>query len=213
MGIVATLPVFSFAQESPAIRPDSAQAPFKTYYNPEAFLFRNRDTVAPIASFLFSLPTFKKVPWLGLTGIVYSQRNESWGEAMIGPSFKFKNKSGEWAGGVMLGFETKFPGLRTGPWFNYANPKQTFQVSYYYEIQPTGIYPDPSMRGELLCQVYSTDTTDKTVKYRIGLRQHEKNVGFEISIKKAKTYVFGSVLDHWQDGTIAYIFGVGAEFE
>ena len=176
------------------------------YFNPEAYVFSNKTATMPVATFIFTTPTFRCCPWLGLSGEVYVQRNTSWAEALLGPSFSRNGLQG----GVMLGYETAFNDLRIAPWVVYESRNAKFYLNYYYEIQSKG--NDSSMRGEIYQQL-SRSTDKNAFKVSVGARLFEKNIGPEVNLKKNKMYLFFAPMYGWKDNKYGGILGLGAELD
>lgn len=180
---------------------DSAEAPKQPFkFNPEFYVLTNKNAPATLlCNSIFTLPTFAKTPKLTLTGEVYVQRNEAFGEMLVGPSYT----STYFEGGVMVGFQTGRPELRVGPWFTARDKCDRLSAWCYYECGP-----EWSVRAEATWRISNTTDPLKT-KVRTGLKMYEENAGPTLNLEKRKSYISIAPVYGWADKQWHLLASVG----
>ena len=206
LSVLITANVTLIAQNNKAAEPVNLVVMPSSYFNPEFLYFSDKENKTPISAFTFTTPLTKSIPWLLVGGEVYAQRDASWAEALIGPAVIFKGLEV----GFMAGYENELGNTRIAPWVLYNSPNSKFYCNFYYETQIQGV--DSSKRGEMYEQV--TRSTEKNkLKFCIGVRLFEKNIGPEFVLRKNKMYFVASPLYGWTSKETGYLLGIGAEFD
>ena len=176
----------------------TAHEPLVYKFNPEMyFLITHNQPVGLLSNFIFTIPTFAKVPRLTLTGELYTQRNPSFGEVLFGPSYT----SPLFEGGVMFGFQTEHPEIRIGPWMALRDRQERFSMWAYYEY---GF--DPSIRAEATWRISKRTAT---TKLKTGIKWYEENLGPTINIERGKSYLSFAYIYGWNDKTDKILTSIG----